>query len=77
MTRQAIINKTTQVIKQLPQDKAIEVSDFADFLAKKYETQLLLENIQTIVAKSGTFDFLHEEEDELYSLVDLKEKYHD
>ena len=76
MTRQAIIDHTIQVIKLLPQEKATEVSDFADFISMKYEEQKMTENIQKIVTDSKTFSFLNDEED-LYSVSDLKEKYND
>jgi len=32
MTRQAIIERTIQASNQLPEDKAEEISDFADFV---------------------------------------------
>lgn len=76
MTRQAIIEHTIKVINLLPQEKATEISDFADFISMKYEGQKLTENIQKIISDSNTFDFLNNEED-LYSLSDLKEKYND
>ena len=76
MTRQAIIDHTIQVINLLPQDKAAEISDFADFIIMKYEEQRMTENIQKIISDSKTFNFLNDEED-LYSLTDLKEKYND
>ena len=70
MTREAIIEKTLQVINQLPQEMATEVSDFADFIAKKYEEQLLTQNIQKLVEENTVFDFLANEE-EIYSTADL------
>lgn len=76
MTRQAIIKRTIQVINKLPTEKACEISDFADYLIKKYEEQLLTVNIQKLVTESESFNFLNEEE-ELYSLTDLKERYHE
>jgi hypothetical protein len=74
MTREAIIERTVQIINQLPQEKAVEISDFADFIIKKYEEQLLAENIQNIVSESETFHFLNEEES-IYSVTDLKERF--
>lgn len=74
MTRQAIIERTIKAINQLPEEKAEQISDFADFLAKRYEENFLTKGIQTIAAKSQTFDFLNNEE-EIYSLADLKEIY--
>lgn len=74
MTKQAIIERTIKVINQLPEDKAEEISDFADFISKRYEDQQLVQGIQQITAGSQSFAFLQEEED-LYSADDLKEVY--
>jgi len=74
MTRQAIIERTIKAIKQLPEEKAEEISDFADFVTKRYEEHLLTQDIQKLTSDSKTFDFLHNEED-LYSADDLKEVY--
>ncbi|MDO8315963.1 MAG: hypothetical protein Q7T12_00375 [Flavobacterium sp.] len=74
MIREAIIERTIQIINQLPEDKALEIADFADFIIKKYEEQLLTANIQKVVIDSETFNFLNEEES-IYSLSDLKERY--
>lgn len=74
MTRQAIIERTIKAINQLPEDKAVEISDFADFVSKRYEEHLLTQGIQQLTSDSKTFDFLTEEED-LYSIADLKEVY--
>ncbi len=74
MTRQAIIEKTINAINQLPESKAIEISDFADFIIKRYEEQILIEGIKHMAANSPSFSFLNEEE-EIYTLSDLKEIY--
>ncbi|CAM4119209.1 hypothetical protein FLSI110296_14895 [Flavobacterium sinopsychrotolerans] len=74
MIREAIIERTIQIINQLPEDKALEIADFADFIIKKYEEQLLTDNIQKVVVESETFNFLNEE-DSIYSVSDLKERY--
>jgi hypothetical protein len=74
MTRQAIIERTIKAINQLPEDKAEEISDFADFVIKRYEESVLIKGVQTLSAQSHSFDFLSEEED-LYSLSDLKQVY--
>lgn len=76
MTKKAIIERTVHVLNQLPPEKASEISDFADFIIKKYEDSLLTRGIQEIIQKSDTFDFLNDEE-ELYSREDLKEKFYD
>jgi hypothetical protein len=74
MTRQAIIERTIKAINQLPEDKAEEISDFAEFMMKQYEEQQLTKGIQQMTASSRAFDFLNDEED-LYTEKDLKEKY--
>lgn len=74
MTREIIIERTLKAINQLPDDKAEEISDFADFVFKRYEENELLNGMQNLISDSKAFDFLNEE-DEIYSLTDLKEAY--
>ena len=45
MTRQLIIERTINAINQLPEDKAEEISDFANFIMKRYEENSLLDDI--------------------------------
>lgn len=71
MTRQLIIERTIKIINQLPEEKAEEISNFADFIGKRYEENLLIQDIQQLTSKSETFNFLHIEED-LYSINDIK-----
>jgi hypothetical protein len=58
----------------LPEDKAVEISDFADFVLKKYEDITLQQGIQELQSQSEAFTFLNNEED-LYSPADIKEKF--
>jgi len=74
MTKQTIIERTIHAINQLPLNKAEEISDFAEFIIKRYEEQLLSQGIQQLASEGQTFDFLNKEED-LYSVSDLKEVY--
>jgi hypothetical protein len=74
MTRQAIIERTIKALNQLPEDKAEEISDFADFVTKRYEEDRMTKGIQQLTASNQAFDFLNDEED-LYSEADLKEVY--
>jgi len=74
MTRRIIIERTVNAINQLPEDKAVEISDFAEFIIKRYEEQRLTEGIQNLTSNGHSFDFLAEDE-EIYSLADLKEVY--
>lgn len=74
MTREALIQKTLQHLAKLPDQKIKEVSDFAEFLLSKIDNQILTEGIQKMVSESKSFDFL-EEDEEIYFVEDLKEKY--
>ncbi len=76
MNRQAIIDRTVDVINRLPEDRALEICDFADFIMLQYEESQLKEGIGSLAANSKTFAFLKEEED-IYTEADLKEKYRD
>lgn len=74
MTREAIIQKTMEVLQALPADKIEEVSDFADYILKKYDDRILQQGMQALIEKSDTFNFV-EEEQEIYTVKDLKERY--
>jgi len=74
MTKQAIIERTIKIINQLPESKAEEISDFADYLIKRYEEQSITEGIKSIISESESFDFLNREE-ELYTTQDLKKVF--
>lgn len=74
MTRQALIQQTLDNLSKLPDQKLKEVADFAEFLLSKLENNLLTEGIQKLTMDSKSFQFLEDEED-LYTEADLKEKY--
>lgn len=74
MNRQTLIDKAINKINQLPEMEIKEVNDFADFLLSKIDDKIVQEGIQQMIASSKSFDFLNEEED-IYSVSDLKEKY--
>jgi hypothetical protein len=70
MTREAIIKKTIKTISTLPAEKVEEVSDFANYVLKKHEEQLLQNGIEKLISESNTFQFLNDDED-LYSVNDI------
>ena len=74
MTREILIKKTIDNLTKLPDQRLKEVSDFAEFLLNRIENQLIIEGIQKLTMDSKSFKFLDEDED-LYSVADLKEKY--
>jgi len=74
MTRETLIKITIDKLAKLPDNKLKEVSDFAEFLLNKIENQIMTEGIQKLVTESNSFQFLENEED-LYSSDDLKERF--
>lgn len=74
MEKQVIIDRTVNTIKLLPKDKAAEILTFADFIFKQYEESQLTEHVTRLYSESQAFQFL-EEDEEIYSLADLKEVY--
>jgi hypothetical protein len=74
MTKDVLIKKTLKTLSRLPQDKVKEISDFAEFILKKYDKDILQKGIERLVIESKTYGFLQDEES-LYSVNDLKEKY--
>lgn len=74
MSKEEIIEKTLKAIHLLPEDKAKEISNFADFISKRYEETLFTKAIHNYTENHNAFEFLQSEED-LYSVQDLKEVY--
>jgi hypothetical protein len=74
MNRQVLINNIIKKINRLPDIKIREVDDFTDFILSKIDDKIILEGIQKLTSDSKSFDFLNEEED-LYTVNDVKEKY--
>ena len=75
MSREELIQYTVEHIQKLPEEKIKEISDFAEFLLSKIEDKVLVEGIQKLSARSKSYNFL-EQEEELYTVNDLKERYH-
>ena len=74
MAGKTLINRTLTTLSNLPPDKVKEVSDFADYILKKYDEEILQRGIEKLVSDSKAFAFLSQEED-IYTVEDLKEKY--
>ena len=73
MAEKTLINRTLTTLSKLPPDKVKEVSDFADYILKKYDEQILRRGIEKLIGDSKAFAFLSQEED-IYTVEDLKEK---
>ena len=74
MNRENLIKDTLNKIQNLPDTKIQEVNDFTEFLLSKIDDKILLEGIQRLASDSKSFEYLKNEED-LYSVNDIKEKY--
>ena len=74
MERETILKKTVEKLDKLSEDKLIEVEKYIDKLLRKTDDKLLIEGIQRITSESISFEYLKDEED-IYSVNDLKEKY--
>jgi hypothetical protein len=74
MNRSILIKETMDKIQQLPDVKIQEINDFAEFLLSRIDDKILMEGIKKLASDSKSFEYLNNEED-LYSVNDLKEKY--
>lgn len=74
MDRKVLIENIVEKIGHLPDEKIKEVNDFAEFLLSKIEDRLITEGITKLTSDSRSFSFLEDEED-LYTVNDLKERY--
>ena len=74
MSREELIKTTIENLKQLSDTKIQEVSDYVSFLSSKIDDKIILEGIKKITSNSKSYDFLQDEE-ELYKLSDIIEKY--
>ena len=74
MSREELINETVEKLKQLSDSRIQEVSDYVSFLASKIDDKIILEGIKKVASNSESYEFLHNEE-ELYQVSDIKEKY--
>ena len=74
MDRQILIDNILYNISQLPDLQIIKINDFAEFLLSKMDDKIIRDGIRKLTSDSECFTFLKEEED-LYSVNDLKERY--
>ena len=74
MTREVLIQNTVVRLSKLPNEKLKEVSDFTEFLLAKLENEIFNDGILQVAASSESLKFLEDDED-LYTADDVKEKY--
>ena len=75
MERNDLIEMTLLKMQQMPNEKLREMNDFAEFLLMKIDDQILRQGIQELTSNSKAFGYLNDDDDDLYSVNDLKEKY--
>ena len=76
MSKKEIIEKIIIAINQLPQEKAEEISNFTDNIYNQYEDELLRAGMVVLTDESNSFEFI-KNEDDVYTLADVKEIYND
>ena len=74
MSKKELIKQTINQLEKLPTEKIEEIYDYAEFISKRFEEMTLIKGLTTMNTSSKSFAFLDEEED-LYSVEDLKEKF--
>ena len=74
MSKQELMEKTMAAFQKLPADKIAEVSDFIEFILQRNEDSQVVAGIKQMSAQSKSYQFLDEEE-ELYTLQDVKAPY--
>ncbi|MEB2780692.1 hypothetical protein U3A58_09820 [Algoriphagus sp. C2-6-M1] len=74
MSKHELISKTVNILEQLPVEKIQEINEFADFILKKLDDKMLQDGTNQLVKQGKPYDFL-ENEEEIYTVEDLKERY--
>jgi hypothetical protein len=74
MSKQELIEKTINALQKLSADKVAEVADFTDFILRRSEDGEITAGIGQLSAQTKSYQFLGEEE-ELYTLNDVKAPY--
>jgi|9_EtaG_2_1085328.scaffolds.fasta_scaffold154978_2 hypothetical protein len=74
MEKANLIQDTVDILDRMSDEKIQEVKDYASYILKKYEEDMLQNGLTQLANQSQTYQFLEEEED-LYTVEDLKFKY--
>lgn len=72
MDKDQVLKNTITKLRQLDEDNLQEAKDFVEFLLSKVSDKNLTKEIQKQAESGNSFAFL-EDEEELYSIDDLKE----
>jgi len=74
MTKEAIIQKLAITLAKLPEEKILEVADFASYLIKKQDDHDVLNGIAYLVENSKSFEFINDD-DNIYTFEDIIDPY--
>lgn len=74
MEKANLIQDTVEILDKMSDKKILEVKDYASYLLKKYEEDMLQNILTQLANQSQSYQFLEDEED-LYTVEDLKIKY--
>jgi len=74
MEKANLIQDTIDILDKMSDEKILEVKDYASYILKKYEEDMLQNGLMQLANQSQSYQFLEEEED-LYKVEDLKIKY--
>ncbi len=74
MGKQEILAHTIKTLEKLPKSRLIQLSEFAEFLLKQLEEEIIQKGMKQLSGEASALKFLEEEEN-LYSLEDLKERF--
>jgi hypothetical protein len=75
MSKRELIEIALTKLQKLPLEKIEEANDYISFILRKYDDELLQKGIEKIASEPGAFDFLNEDDDDLYTLNDAIEIY--
>ncbi|RUA27884.1 MAG: hypothetical protein DSY77_16845 [Bacteroidetes bacterium] len=74
MEKANLIQDTIDILDKMSDEKILEVKDYASYLLKKYKENMLQNGLIELANQSQSYKFL-EQEEELYTVEDLKIKY--
>ena len=75
MPKQELISRTVDILDKLPMDKIQEINDFADFILERLDDKTLQDGINQLVQKDKSYQFLEDNEENIYTVEDLKVSY--
>lgn len=75
MSKHELIEIALSKLQKLPPEKIEEATDYISYILRKHDDELLQKGIEKIASEPGAFDFLNEDDDNLYTLNDAIEVY--